>query len=286
MKNLLLVAAVALGIAAPAGAQETWDRSHEKCATLGPLGALCSGLNFYYRLDEPADYVRRSQTGGVLMECPGIDVTTTSTTKFGQVRTASFDGSVAKGFIIPGGGTFGEGTWTLAVWVYPTSAVVTSTVVTTMDSNSGKEGLALDLYYTGSALHARARSYMQDTDTVLSAENATNVTANGWHLLVFQSAHSTIRKLYSTQALKVSVDNGPFTSTSWTNQPRVNGGGNIAIGKSDAGIDSATGACSKVGSGGFTGYMQALATYSRALSANDIALLWNGGAGRDFPFGN
>lgn len=286
MKKLLLVVVAALGVGAPARGQETWDRNHEDCDVLGALGALCSGLSSYYRLGEPADYLRASQTGGALFECPGIDVATTSTTKFGQARTTSFDGSVSKGFIVASGGAFGAGTWTIAVWVYPTSATVTSTVLTTMDANSGKEGLALDLYYTGSALHARARSYMQDTDTVLTAESTTNVTANAWHLLVFQSAHSTIRKLYSTQALKVSVDNGAFTSTSWTNQPRVNGGGNLAIGKSDAGIDPATGACSKVGSNGFTGYMQALAIYARALSANDIALLWNGGAGRDYPFTN
>ena len=282
-KSLLAVLAI-LSFSAPTFSQEGWDRTHEVCNLNGANGAACVGLSAYYRLDEPADYLRVSQVGGALSECPGTDVSTTTTTKFGQVRTASFDGSNSKGFIIPGGGGFGSGTWTVAVWVYPTSAAATSTVLTTMDTDSGKEGLALDLYYTGSALHARARSYMQDTDTLLTSENTTNITANAWHLVVFQSGHSTIRKLYSTQALKVSVDNGTFTSAAWTNAPRANARGNLAIGKSDSSIDGQTGACSRAGASGFTGYMQALSIYGRMLSPNDVALLWNGGAGRDFPF--
>jgi len=258
--------------------QEAWDRNHEACDVNGSYGALCVGLSGYARLDEPADTPR-----GDLLECPGTDVATSTTTRFGLARSASFDGSSTKGFITYGGGGFGGGTWTVAVWVYPTSVTTTSTILSTMDTSIGKQGLTLDLFYTGSALNARARSYMQDTDTILTAQSTTNLTVNTWHLVVFQSAHSTIRKLYSTQALKVSVNNGAFTSTAWTNSPRTNSSGNLVIGKSDSSVHPVTGACNAMG-GGFTGYMQGFALYGRALTANDLSVLWNGGQGRDFPF--
>jgi len=55
------------------------------------------------------------------------------------------------------------------------------------------------------------------------------------------------------------------------------------IGKSVQDVDKYTGACATYGTG-FTGYMQGLAVWGRALSQADVALLWNGGNGRDFPF--
>jgi hypothetical protein len=285
LKKIILAAVAALALTAPSFAQETWDRNHEACDSQGPNGTLCLGLASYYRLDEPADYFRAGLTGGALAECLGTDVATSSTARWGLDRSASFDGSNNKGFIVPGGGSFGGGTWTLAVWVYVTDATKTSTILSTMSGASGKEGITLDLFYTGSALNARARSYMQDSDTVLTTTNTTNVTASAWHLIVFQSGHSVLRKLYATNALKVSVDNGTFTSTTWTNAPRTNSSGHLVIGKQYQDVNKETGACQAIG-GGFYGYLQGLAIWGRALTAADLSLFYNGGNGRDFPFVN
>jgi hypothetical protein len=286
MSKCVTAIIAALALTAPALAQETWDRYHQTCDLVGPNGALCNGLAAYHRLDEPSDYVRYSMLGWGLTECPGTDVATTTTTKFNQPRTASFDGSNSKGFIVPGGGSFGAGTWTVAVWVRPTSNTVSSTILTTMDASSGKEGLKLDLDYNGTNLAPKITVYLQDTDATISSRGTTALSANNWHLIVFRSGSSTRRKVFSSDGISVSTNGGAFTSTVAYSRPiRVNSGGNLAIGKSDAGIDNLTGQCSATGNG-FTGYMQALAIWNRALSPADVGLLWNSGNGRDFPFLN
>jgi opacity protein-like surface antigen len=291
MKKLLLavLACVAISSASSAAAQEAWDRTHETCDVLGPNGALCVGLAAYYRLDEAADYVRFSQAGGALMECPGIDISTTATTQFGQVRTATFDGSNSKGFLVPGGGTFGGGTWTVAVWVYPTSNTVDSTILSTEDANSGKEGLFIGLDYNGTDFQAYMETYLQDTDAKISVRTTTAITPNAWHLLVFRSGSSTSRKVFGSDGISISRDDNAFTtigaSQQFSRPIRVNSGGNLVIGKSDAGTDTLTGQCSATGNG-FTGHMQALGIWNRALSKADVDLLWNSGNGRDFPFIN
>jgi Concanavalin A-like lectin/glucanases superfamily len=287
MRKLLMVVLAALSFSMLAFAQETWDRKHETCDIVGPNGAVCNGLAGLYRFSEPADYIRLSETGGALLECPGTDVATTTTTLFNQARTASFDGTNSKGFIVSGGGSFGSGTWTMAVWVRPT-ANVTSTILSTQDASSGKEGVKLELNWNGTNLSPAISAYYQDADTqvtvgVSSLRTATSL--NVWHLVVFRVGASTARKTWGATTFGYSLDNGTFQTATLTAPLRVNSGGNLVIGKSDAGADNLTGACSATGNG-FTGYIQALAFYSRSLSPADVALLWNSGNGRDFPFLN
>jgi hypothetical protein len=285
LKRVVLSIVAALFVATvPASAQEAWDRTHESCDLAGPRGPLCVNLS-YFRLDEPVDTLRVGETGGVLIECPGTDIATTTTVKLKTERTATFDGSANKGFIVYGGGGFGVTETTLMVWVYPT-ANATSTIFSTQDSKSPNEGVKFELNWNGTNLSPAISAYYADnTGTAVAALTRTAVTINAWHLVVYRVGVSTSRKTWGTLTYGYSVDGAAWVTGTLTAPLKGNTGGNLVFGKSDAGADNLTGACSNTGNG-FTGHMQGIAFYPRVAPLTDVTSFYNAGNGRDFPFLN
>jgi hypothetical protein len=253
------------------------------CAWDDGNGPLCQGLVSYYKFEEGSDSLRKDSYGySDLRECPGTNVGSAS----GKLGTnaVNFTGAATQGLTLPFGGQFGRGFWTIAAWVYPTDNSASRGILSTHSSlvtksmgtgvNTGPSGVKLYLWKSGASLYPRVEVYENETDTQKFRFVNTNVTLNTWHLIVVKSSPTTV----GHAEICISLDGAAFLCTAYNFNIRGNLGW-LVVGKDDASCAASL----PIGQY-FFGRIDSLAIYSRAWSPNDLALFWNSGTGRDFPF--
>lgn len=161
-------------------------------------------------------------------------------------NAADFDGNAANFLQLASGGPVnGNAPFSVAYWLNG----VTGCPCSHTDNVNG-----FDLYYNGSAV--RFFSY-HDSDNL-------QATCSAGSRLVVATWDGTTKRLYIDSAAAVTSTPGtPFATP---------------------GVSPLTVGNRNQGDLPFDGWVDALGTWSRRLSDSDAALLWSGGAGRDYPF--
>lgn len=225
---------------------------------------LCMGLTNLYRLNE-GSHSRRYDTFGYLdFERPdGVDVSAGTPQLFGR-NTVSLDSTHY--LRIPNSPSLGNGTWTVAVWFYQTSGTAADQALISKDSST-THGTKLYLYWDGAGYQVAMTVYESETLLSYGVGSGTYVSLNAWHLAVFTFSPS----LTAYSKIGVSQDGAAFAYQT-VNHPIMTNLRDLRIGQHTD------------GSAPFIGHMGGLLFASRAWDATEVALYWNGGVGRDFPF--
>lgn len=231
---------------------------------------LCVGLIEHYDFEEASDSLRLgSAAGGTFEEPGGQNVANTVSGKFGNAVVLG--GTSTAHLDINPSGNFGTATYTMAFWIYPTTAGTagqTQAIISTDSTNS--RGETLYLINTAGSLYPAWEVY-RDSETNVTITSSTSISINAWHLIVvgvkldfFTSSNS--------HWITLSVDNGALQTASLPG-PVKQGFTQINLGRRPSGS-----------SYDLSFRMDSFSSWGRALTSAELTLLYNSGSGRAFPF--
>ena len=231
--------------------------------------SLCSGA-VVMQFEEASDYPRRP----LLLEPEGANVSPigAGSQKLNNYAV-QFTGS---NFLWSQSGGVFPGSWfTIAMWVYPTTAGSSGQAQTLVsEDGDNQSGNTLDLYNAagaGIAPRIRIRDGIDPKNgPTISATWGSNISLNSWHLIVARLRPKTF---ISNGELSVQVDNGtPVTSA--VSVATWGGGGRLFVGKTNT----------RGSENYYTGYMDQLAIAGIRWTDQETGLYWNAGAGLQYPF--
>lgn len=264
-KYLPFIAPLALAVAALVGLSGvSWAVQKESCTK----SVLCSGLIAVFDFEEASDYAREaSNSYARLFEAAGANVGTAAG-KLGA-NAASFAGTDTSRLELLNGGIFGNGAWTVSVWIYPTSTLTNQSIIN--QSYTNDMGPRFRLVYTGGFHYPQLIVFKEsDGASVLlwnSAATTQRLTINAWNHVAFGVTYF----IDGTATYFCSVNNQTLYTQSMPAYMHLNA------------WDTYIGA-NVQGSENFTGRLDQLVVVGRAWRQGEISLMYNAGAGRAYPF--
>ena len=228
--------------------------------------SLCSGLGVVFAFEENSDNPRWDENrGAAFLEADGQNVARAA----GKIDSyaASFTGTDGNYLYIPRGGALGA-SFTVAAWVFPTSAS-TEQIVVSMDEAT-KHGPFLALVPSSGNVKLKGVAYYGDGQGDVSVTSASSMTLNTWHLVVWGIAVNT-----SGQVTYVEVDNGNRDTVSITYW-LASSSNDLILGQ-------------RKGSGAaytmpYSGRVDQLAFAGRYWDTTETAEFYNAGSGKAYPF--
>jgi hypothetical protein len=234
---------------------------------------LCQGLVEWWNFEEPTDSTRfGSYRNSALLEEPAQNVGQSATHRLGSYAAGNFDTNAAH-FRIPryGSGQF-TSYFTVASWVYLSTGGSYGTVVAATEGLGG---------ITTNGLYVRINSsnkpefvvYENETDTGQTYNTyPTALVTGNWYLVVWKlSPFGPYGKAQvCISATKVGDSLSAFSCGDLTYNVRSNAA-DLSVGGRENGER-------------FKGYIDGVGIWARAWSPADLALYWNSGNGRAFPF--
>ncbi len=184
-------------------------------------GALCWGLSSIIEFEEPSDYTRIDSQSGqrALLEPAGQNIGTAA----GKIGTNSANFAGASTSYLKTTGSFGDGFWTIAVWIYPTTAGSSGQIQALVSNDTANErGTMLYLYNNAGTLQVWGQVYQTD-DTLKTVNTTSALSLSTWHRVVFQVSTFS----HGDGKIYLTVDNGSRLSTTLTNYVRGSAGGDI-----------------------------------------------------------
>ncbi len=230
---------------------------------------LCVGLGSVFQMEEASDYNRDSVAGGVeLLEAPNTTVARAAG-KIGSYA-ASFSGVDGTYLYIPRGGQLGN-TFTVAMWVYPTSSSTEQIILSSDEATA--HGPYLSLVPSSGALKFKAVAYYGDAGGDVSVTSTSTMTLNAWHLVVW----GVTPYFTGQQSMFVQVDNGARYSVALTYW--LTGNGNDLIVGQRKGASAGTGYTLP-----YSGRIDQLTFSSTYWETDTASLFYNAGSGAAYPF--
>lgn len=231
--------------------------------TLGPsAGAspLLTDLVAFYKLEE-ASGTRADEVGSA--DLTDNNTVTQAAGKFGnagQFTSANTEWLSSTDVAL----TTGGGSFSVMAWIYLDSTGVFQDAVS--KGTFGDNGSNFNEYRLFiNDLNKAAFHLFNGGDQYPVGNNDTAVTADAWHLLIgTYDAATGVLQIWLDAIDGYTVTSIPIPNTN-SNPFQVGRGVNFSAGYFNGRIDSV----------GF---------WTRALTGTDVGLLWNGGAGRDYPF--
>jgi hypothetical protein len=221
-------------------------------------------------MEEDSDTNRDSVDGALeLFEAPNTDVARAA----GRVGSysASFSGVDGTYLYLPRGGALGNN-FTVAMWLYPTSAS-TEQIVLSVDEAT-KHGPYLSVVPSAGALKVKGVAYYGDGQGDVSITSTSTMTLNAWHLVVWGLRNDPI---FGTQTMYVQIDSGVTYSVALTYW--------LASSGNDLIIGQRKGASAGVGyTMPYSGRVDQLTFSSRYWDTVDVSEFYNAGGGKAYPF--
>jgi hypothetical protein len=230
---------------------------------------LCRGLVEWWNFEEATDSTRfgsYANTPLYEMGAAGVNRNATHMAWTGSSYSAGNFNTTSSQFRIPRfGSNMFTSYFTVAVWLYQSTASGLQTVLATTDGSgtaSDSSGIILRLNAGKPELDA----WEDETDTGQSYTYASAIPLDQWALVVWKlSPYGPYGKAQAC----ISVNNAAFTCGDLTYNVRSSSADLTVGGRSGEYLNTV---------------MDGLAIWSRGLSANDVALYYNSGSGRAFPF--
>jgi len=270
-----VLAAAAAGVVALVSAQATVIAGSlvpEPCIK----STLCKSLLELYEMEEGANSPRFGAYMGKLFEPTGVTVAQTTTKKTGSYA-ASFNGSTQ--YLWANGGASLPASTTF--WFYPLALPGSGATKSIMGRNdSASPGPEVYLYNNAGTTKVCIQVRSIDLNQTVSVCNSTAISASTWYFVAAGFGENR-------NADGVITGSGLFLSLNakakeWSSNIGfvINPGDiqyRLGAGFADAGPGAA-------GANFFNGYIDQLAFFADELPDIKIALIFNGGAGRAYPF--
>lgn len=262
MHRKLLVLAVLLSVPAAVSAQRVICDPRQS--------ALCTGVSSVYQLEEDSDARRLDAYGFAdIREADGVNVGRAAG-KIGSYA-ASFAGTDGTFLFLPYDGALGGGTWTVAMWVYPTSAATTQILLSKDEATIHGSYLAL-VPYSGQ-LQVKGIGYYSDTGADVSVTSASSMTLNAWHLVVW----GVTPYFFGKQQMFVQIDNGTRDTVALDYWLKGNANDLIIGQRKGASAGSAY-------TLPYSGRIDQITFSGRYWEPDSSTLFYNAGSGAAFPF--
>jgi len=235
---------------------------------------LCLGLVEHYDFEEGSDSLRLGSAAFGTFEEPGGQDIGNAVGKFGNAVV--FTGTSTSYLTVSPSGNFGSMSYTIGVWLYPTSAGSAGqkqAIISTDAPNSRGETLYVE--NVSGNLQARWQVTLTD-DSQLTISSTTNISLSAWHRLVAQvdfTNYDPGAGASNGARLKLYVD-GAATTPVTIALPIKGGMSEIGLG----GRPYAGGEWS------YTGRLDSLDVWMRPVLPSEVSLDYNSGSGRAFPF--
>lgn len=221
---------------------------------------LCKGLVSFYTFDESSDYLRRDSFSFFDLREPGGVNFGTGSDKVGGTASIWLNSSGALSY--PQYGGIGSN-FTVAVWVFLSNTTGQQFLLTT--DGPSESGVSLYLQDGKPSIWTTA----DEVDTSNGYSTGSAISTSAWHLLVFtMSPYGPYGKAQAC----VSVDGGAFSCGSLSYNARPTANSTLTVGAS---YDNTV---------KYASYMDGLLIAGRVWSPVDVALYYNSGSGRNFPF--
>lgn len=232
---------------------------------------LCSGLVEHFNMHDLSDYARYGAFGSVLHENIGFNIGSTAG-KFGNAAnfTTSTDYLWSSTFV-PSMST----SWSVSFW-FRASSLPGPTDSKTFISRAGGDGGSV--VYLGNSLgttYLCMYTVNRDGTTPTATCNSTAISINTTYH-VAAGVGDPDDTPGSLQAW-VSV-NGGAKAVQALNYVPFGGLSHLRVGQAPSSGKSAA------GTNNYSGWIDELSIFSRSIGPSDIALLWNGSSGRQYPF--
>jgi hypothetical protein len=228
---------------------------------------LCNGLVDVWNFDVASNasaYLGQFQDSQLLKEDGGAAVQ--GGDKIGGTASIYLGGAATDRLVIRRNGGFTSGNWTLSSWVYlyPQSTARDIVLLSTYDW-SNQDGLLIRWRYITSAWKLEAYGWEAETGTAYTKLAASATTTGAWHLVtVTMSPYGP----YGKSQVCLSVDNAAFEC------------GPMGYSLKGNARDLHVGASSSYNNI----YLDGFGIWARTWDTADMALYYNSGSGRAFPF--
>ena len=236
---------------------------------------LCRGLSEYFRFanETSGDQPFYGVFGSVLNEPTPGNITTRL--GHGGVNIApEFDGTTGS-FLWQSYTSGPTGFYTVALWVYPDTAGSVGQAQAIIDwASSQRPGAELFLWNQGGTLQIYHRVTERETGNPIQVSQ--NISASAWHYVIF-GASTYLDGGTNSPHIFISVD-GAAKSTAAIGYSLQPGCGQVRIGGQPINGPGGTGAIP------FDGAIDELGFWARELTPAELTLLYNGGAGQQYPF--
>ena len=218
---------------------------------------LLTGLLDYFPLNEGAGTTSTSANSTTVLTLTGATWTT------GGVNDDAVVDSTSAIIVSDTVYSLGSGAWALSMWIKTTTAgsVTTNNVFFQIGPASGSAGTRITLSVSSGALYGLL------TNNAFNTVGGTPVNTGNWtHIVVNKAAGGTV------SSFTVWV-NGVQQSLTLSGSSTINlGAYPLNLSQQASGTKSLNGSIDEVG------------LWSRVLTAGEVATLYNGGAGRPYPF--